>query len=474
MGITGLWSLLSPIKTNVCLTECEGKILAVDLSAWIVQLQTTSSSAAVSERYLCHRGIFFKTLKLLSLGISLIFVMDGPVPPQMKRNRKTRDFFYQSSLQYKELLLAMGLPVIESVGEAEKLCADLNRKKIVDGIITDDGDVFVYGGEIVYKGVFSKQKERFAEKYQMRDITSSLKLTHRDLVVYALMNHGDLTDGVPNVGEKTFIKLMEEFKNNQVEDALERIQLWKNSQELTNLETKKLELLNMKTKHCTRCQHEGSKQLHAKQGCLCCQTAETCVEVNKKADHNSYPLCSCQQHCLERHIFPYTTEMKIRSSALQSDPYFPNQEIIKEYLENENSFDDPKTQVFWPNFPKLFDILGTIIKLTPSEIMNHILPAYIKLALCGIVPMHYAVPLGILSSCTESTEKCFQVKWKISDLDEYIAVEDKCYVLSIPKHMFMQRYPDMAKTFTNPNELKRKHDPPANQRKISEFFKAKK
>lgn len=29
--------------------------------------------------------------------------------------------------------------------------------KIVDGIITDDGDVFVYGGEIVYRGVFSKK-----------------------------------------------------------------------------------------------------------------------------------------------------------------------------------------------------------------------------------------------------------------------------------------------------------------------------
>ncbi|KAH9500856.1 hypothetical protein Btru_073166 [Bulinus truncatus] len=413
------------------------------------------TSAGVSERYLCYRGIFFKTLKLLSLGISLIFVMDGPIPPPLKRHKKNRDFFYQSCQQYKELLLAMGLPVIECSGEAEKLCAELNRKKIVDGVITDDSDAFVYGGLTIYKGVFSKHKERFAERYRMNDILTTLKLTHRDLVAYALMNHGDFTDGVPNVGEKTFMKLMEEFKNNHIDDALTRLQLWKANHELASLEFKKQEMLTVKIKHCTRC----SKQLHSKQGCPCCQTVQTCTEIPKGGN----VICPCHFHCLEKQVTPFTTEMKIRNSALQFDCNFPNNEVIKEYLEADQIHVKPSTQMHWPDFPRLFAILENIMRLTPQQLMNYLLPAYIKSSLCGTVPLQYAEPLKLVEY--------------MLNLDDYLTVEDKTFLISVPEHMFATRYPEMAQKYTGPNELKRKAEPTkpiSDQRKITQYFMVKK
>ena len=46
----------------------------------------------------------------------------------------------------------MGINVIRSpCGEAEKACAYLNLIGRVDGVITDDSDVFLYGAKMVYR-----------------------------------------------------------------------------------------------------------------------------------------------------------------------------------------------------------------------------------------------------------------------------------------------------------------------------------
>jgi 5'-3' exonuclease len=46
----------------------------------------------------------------------------------------------------------MGITVIRSpCGEAEKACAFLNMIGRVDGVITDDSDVLLYGARTVYR-----------------------------------------------------------------------------------------------------------------------------------------------------------------------------------------------------------------------------------------------------------------------------------------------------------------------------------
>ena len=58
-----------------------------------------------------------------------------------------------------------------------------------------------------------------ATKYSME---KAKKLTQEDLVAFTLFSKSDYFEGIPGIGEKTFMKLIDEMKNNQVQDILTR------------------------------------------------------------------------------------------------------------------------------------------------------------------------------------------------------------------------------------------------------------
>ena len=60
------------------------------------------------------------------------------------------------SLVYADCVV--GVPYVLAPSEAEAQCAELERLKLVDGTITDDCDVFLFGGRHVFKNIFSDSK----------------------------------------------------------------------------------------------------------------------------------------------------------------------------------------------------------------------------------------------------------------------------------------------------------------------------
>jgi 5'-3' exonuclease len=59
-----------------------------------------------------------------------------------------------------------GLPYIIAPMEAEAQCAYMDTIELVDGVVTDDSDVFLFGGRSVYKNLFDDRK--YVETYYMK------------------------------------------------------------------------------------------------------------------------------------------------------------------------------------------------------------------------------------------------------------------------------------------------------------------
>lgn len=61
-----------------------------------------------------------------------------------------------------------GLPYIIAPMEAEAQCAFMELSNLVDGVVTDDSDAFLFGAQCVYKNIFDERK--YVETYLMKVI----------------------------------------------------------------------------------------------------------------------------------------------------------------------------------------------------------------------------------------------------------------------------------------------------------------
>lgn len=59
--------------------------------------------------------------------------------------------------------------------EAEAQCAFMEQSNLIDGIVTDDSDVFLFGARSVYKNIFDDRK--YVETYFMKVCISVLKFS---------------------------------------------------------------------------------------------------------------------------------------------------------------------------------------------------------------------------------------------------------------------------------------------------------
>ncbi|CAL0318694.1 unnamed protein product [Lupinus luteus] len=130
----------------------------------------------------------------------------------------------------QELLQMFGLPYIIAPMEAEAQCAYLELAKLVDGVVTDDSDVFLFGARSVYKNIFDDRK--YVETYFMEDIEKELGLTREKIVRMALLLGSDYTEGVSGIGIVNAVEVLNAFPE---EDGLLKFRQWVESPDPTIL-----------------------------------------------------------------------------------------------------------------------------------------------------------------------------------------------------------------------------------------------
>ena len=138
---------------------------------------------------------------------------------QQKKDRRDADEVTHIMVtECQQLLKLFGLPYVTAPMEAEAQCAELVNLGIVDGIVTDDSDVFLFGGTRVYKNMFNQAK--FVECYLSSDLEKEYSLDRQKLIRIAHLLGSDYTEGLPNVGPVTALEILSEF------ETLEQFSEW--------------------------------------------------------------------------------------------------------------------------------------------------------------------------------------------------------------------------------------------------------
>lgn len=271
--------------------------LAIDLSIWICESLTSQGMAENNLNPSLHL-VFTRTIKLLQLGMSLIFVIEGKrrirdftnVKEDQFRKRRCGTAFWNSCNACEEMLKLLGVTVVRAKAEGEALCALLNQRGIVDAVISNDSDCFLYGAKLMYKNFSIENMENARViKYEHNNLQAivdggddndvdmresrKLRLSRYDLISFALLTGSDLVGtGLSKIGHKKAIRFIRKCQIDcplsQETASLDEITAWANAAKAN----RRIPDEKIAEACCSRCTHPGSKRNHQKFGCEVCGT----------------------------------------------------------------------------------------------------------------------------------------------------------------------------------------------------------
>lgn len=457
MGVTDLWEVLSPVARKVQLDDLRGKKLAVDLSGWIVE----SERATQAVRNPVIRNLFYRCNKLLGYGIQPIFVLEGEAPQvkgealsQRSQVRfgqgttktaggRSRPGLQALTSQCRDLLDALGLPYVQGAGEAEGTCAYLDKKEMVDGCITQDGDAFLYGARTVYRKLCIDDTDPHVLEYRMPDIEEKLGLDREKLVALALLCGCDYFQGVAGVGKETVLKLLKKFGD---DNCLDRLRSWSRDPEYDRRQ-KTLDCNCKKPAHCSRCKHLGTLTSHSGRGCDACGTEGKCTKA-EVAD------CPCEWHSVEKVKSEWKVELDIRRKALNMDAEFPPTDVISEFLNDRDSITSDDIGCWKTPRVKEFEYLMSLkLNWQPEDSREKLFPLLTRWRLehgpCK--ELETLKPVRIVKERVRRGADFYEVEWLASELWPESTPPNTLE----PQALFEGVFPDLVKGF-NDEQLSQK------------------
>lgn len=139
-----------------------------------------------------------------------------------KMDRMGTSITESMSRDCKDLLKLFGIPYIDSPMEAEAQCAFLNSVSLTDGSISDDSDIWLFGGQTVYKNFFVQKK--IVMEFSNENINQMFHLDRKKLIQLAMLVGSDYTVGINGVGAVTALEILAAFPPTEVESCTDEYQ----------------------------------------------------------------------------------------------------------------------------------------------------------------------------------------------------------------------------------------------------------
>ncbi|EJU00525.1 PIN domain-like protein, partial [Dacryopinax primogenitus] len=250
MGIPGLWDILRPAGKSRSLTHLtvvdgflrnsSGKRayrIGIDASIWFFHANGGQGGENPE-----LRTLYFRCCRLLSLPILPLFVFDGALRPSQKRGKHIGKNQHWLVSGMREIIDAFGFEWWTAPGEAEAELAYFNDIGVIDAILSDDVDNFLFGAKVVIRnpsatltgtqthvrktGQEEKDDGQHVVIYRAADIEShpDVGLRRGGLILIGLMSGGDYnTTGLMGIGTSIAHALAKCGYGDQLVDHLEQL-----------------------------------------------------------------------------------------------------------------------------------------------------------------------------------------------------------------------------------------------------------
>jgi flap endonuclease-1 len=247
-------------RREVDIPELQEKVLCVDAFNALYQFLSTVRQPDGTplmdnkKRITSHlSGIFYRNISLLNEGIKLVYVFDGRAPElkekTFKKRQDVRDIAkeryetakdeadvmgmkrYSSQLlrlddemikESKELLVAMGIPIIQAPSEGEAQAAYMSRTNTkVYASVSQDYDSLLFGASRLIRNLTVSRKRKTYSGYveikpeiiELEKVFNFLEINLEQLICLGILVGTDYNPkGIPGIGQKKALDIVKKYK----------------------------------------------------------------------------------------------------------------------------------------------------------------------------------------------------------------------------------------------------------------------
>ncbi|MFH0808353.1 MAG: flap endonuclease-1 [archaeon] len=247
-------------KKEIELSTLKGKIIAIDAYVTLYQFLTTirqpdgtplqDSKGNITSHL---SGLFYRNINLLQEGIKPVYVFDG-TPPELKQAeiqkrieaKETAEKQYKQAkedddivgmkkyssrtvritteiiTQSKEILEALGIPIIQASSEGEAEAALLARQGKAYAAASQDYDTLLYGAPYLIRNLTSPKRKKLPsglyidikpELIDFQQVLTELDIDKDQLVCLAILVGTDYNPGgVKGLGQQRALQIVQQYK----------------------------------------------------------------------------------------------------------------------------------------------------------------------------------------------------------------------------------------------------------------------
>ncbi|MCX6710010.1 MAG: flap endonuclease-1 [Candidatus Woesearchaeota archaeon] len=250
-------------KKEIGFKELSGKTIAIDAHLALYQFLSTirqrdgTPLIDMKGNVTSHlMGIFTRSASLLEKGIKLIYVFDGK-PPELKRRTieerkavkieaqkrfdaaaekgdlsemhkfamRTSRLTPEMIAESKELISAMGIPIVQAPSEGEAQAAHIVKSGKAYAVGSQDADSLLFGAERLVRNLSISSRRKIPgtvaytstspELIELSALLNSLGIDREGLIALSMLVGTDFNPkGIKGIGQKGALKLVKQFGKN--------------------------------------------------------------------------------------------------------------------------------------------------------------------------------------------------------------------------------------------------------------------